>query len=782
MAFKALERSPKKFGFKMNPFAMDRIDQDSFKEEKFDEIFWQTTEISNILSNTQNFQLVTGFPGTGKTVTLLYLRKMINDEFDGTLAVYFGDVSLILVSGDILDEKVHIRDISLNIVSKLWAEYISVIYERDEKELIDEFRHSEKWKKVKTWISKILSSSLKAILASKFGISFEDGDDSSHKEKPLSLNDVLEAVESIKSVSKGRIKKLVFLFDELGEYTKNFFNALSKKGEYNSKIIPYFYTYLKKLKDQKGILIKVAGYADAYQLFIDAGVEDSHLHWESLDPQFKTPNEYYDKLNDFGTLVRNMFLKRMEHFSIISPPLWELESSETKIFEDKTAVERISAFSNFNPRTALNLAENAFNAAIQDVKRGDLNFTTFKLEPEETWKGTLVKYDYIRDAIDYLGKKRSETAGLVLEKYLFGNKFFDRIVERGANYLIIPDILLSINETNAKNTRQCDFIEFFDYLKKTRIVLQYPNIVRNEDLLGRIFGISTCFIYNWLSKYRNTPDIKQLKIYNRKFENLYHKFIRLTAHKEIPEYFEVYPFNQDDVNALFVINDVMGELDEQIKILEKKKQGIDKKLMEDEALTEDEKVGLEMQLRGIREELRKLQKQLEAKQKGVEYVNPSTKDETINEFGQSETEEKLKVELSDEYGKFLTFFNAYPSLVQELAGTTYKIIKELDVDFGIKTQIDLSQSYVKILDEFGRWWILIKKIKSGINIFIDPPNQLESKIYNCFPQLRSELDWQWSQNYPQNTIWIKLRSIKELTNYFKEWKNLFKSAFQRKWD
>ncbi len=771
----------REYGFKINPFSKDRIDPDTFRDENFDKLMCENTEIKRILNNEENFQLITGFPGTGKSITLLTLQHKINSRFDGKFAIYLGDVSLLLASKDLLDENKHMSDISNNIICKIWATYIQVLEEQNRNDLIKKLKHARFWARFKNGVAVFLSNTLRFSIKKKLGIDLSQP--SKIDNSDTSLLDIIEAVREIKELSQNSIKKIFLLFDELGEYTKKF-NLRLKETDSNTRI-PYFYEYLVQLKDQEGIIIKVAGYPDAVKYFSDAGLEDQHMHWESLDPRFSKKSEFDRKMTEFFQLTTAMFLKRVTYYHIDEDPQNKkgeyyfnlIAGGGYMMFKDATVIQRICTFSNFNPRLALNIASEAFMIACTN-ERNDFAFNSKDLQDYTSLKGEILPYDYIKQAVSTDTNSRALAADNVLKKYKFGHKFFNKLAEKGANYFTLPHIETSVKE-NADLIEH--FNKFFESLKKKRLILQYPTFIRIGSESRDILAIDMSFFYHWISTFISTPDLNKYKSYLG-FNKLYKNFIELKSQYKIPEYFIRYDFNEQDLLDLFIIGEEMQDIESRLVELEEEKNKIDQKLINEE-LSENQEGVLEGRLREIRNEIKQVSLKLKKIQKGEEYIDEKISEPESNLYGQMLEEEEAIFQSDDEVERYMKFFEGYPNKVEEMGKILYEYLKSLKKD-DITPEFSIVKSYIKIFDVRDNCWaIILNKLMSGINIHFFTPDNDERQLYNVFPHLQSdEIDWEWSYTYNESgMLWIKIRSIDQIKDHPEEFKKLIYCSFQQNW-
>ncbi len=771
--------SIREYGFKTNPFSKDRVDPDTFNQEKFDKLIYKSPEIMRILQNEENFQLITGFPGTGKTITFLYLQNQVNLEFNGILAVYLGDVSLLLASKDLLDESKHMSDISNNIICRIWATFIQVLQDHEEKDILKKIKHSKFWNKFKKGITAFLSISVRSALKNKLEIDIEDSAKISIPD--TSLRDIIETVKEIKDISQSKVKKIYLLFDELGEYTKKFNKKVAESG-LKAKT-PYFYQYLSQLKDQEGILIKVAGYPDAVKYFSGVGLEHSHMHWESLDPRFFKKAEFNQKMEEFFQLTTNMFLKRVDHFHLnpeISDKKEKLIFSITAgigymMFKDNTAIRRICSFSNFNPRLALNIASEAFMKACS-IERNDFEFNSKDREDYKSLKGVILPYHLIREAI--INKSRELRVEEILSKFLFGNKFFNKLAESGGNFFTLPHIA-SIKEENENNAR--DFTEFFESLKKTRLVLQYPSRIKIKNEQRNLYAIDMEFYYYWFRTFTSRPELADYKKY-KGFDNFYKKCVEKPSHKDIPQHYVIKDFTTEEIQDFFIMGDKMDNLHSKIERLEQEKSRIEKKLSS--FVTDEEEEILLSKQQEIRRKQRKLNGELMKLQNEETYVNNEQPDVSTNLYGETPKEKFASIDSSKESKNVISFFieEGFPKFIEEMGIILYPIISSLTKD-NVVPEFSVVKSYIKVFNtRDNNWYLLIRKTKKALNLYIFTPDQEEHDIFNIFPQLQSnDIEWKWSYSYGKELLWIKLKESKELKSYSKEFHDILLCSFNGEW-
>ena len=68
------------FGLKTYPFDIDRITPSTLDQINLQQEMYFTPEVSDIFKNKEEFQLITGLPGTGKSMTFFALEQRYDVE------------------------------------------------------------------------------------------------------------------------------------------------------------------------------------------------------------------------------------------------------------------------------------------------------------------------------------------------------------------------------------------------------------------------------------------------------------------------------------------------------------------------------------------------------------------------------------------------------------------------------------------------------------------------------------------------------------------------------
>ncbi len=786
------------FGLKNYPFDIDRITPSTLDQIDLQQEMYFTPEVSDIFKNKEEFQLITGLPGTGKSMTFFALEQYYDVELKEKkiLSVYIPNVSNLLVGIDYLDESLHSRDTMKNLINHVWKKFFELTYQKINtdnvfNQILKNIKKYKKRDQFKRWlhgISKIANSILRSFFKNKLDIDFDEID-LAEKIPPLTLKDLLDSINAIAELSENLIKKVFFLIDELGEYTRRFKGELKDKNM-NEEVIPYFYKFLDKLRGHKNILVKVAGYPETIDIFLNMGWQEDHLHLISLDPTFSNETQYKNALEDFYTLVMNMFLKRSYRRLIDPNSDWRFIGEKgLTLFRSKSDIERLCAFCNFNPRYALKIANFALQYALDKEKKEfstnyrktiTLTDPTNELEPVSTpINSYVIKYlNDITNAIMKNANDRNKTGNKIEEKYLIFNDFLETLLINGANHFTFP--MMDQNDPKYQS-----FKSLINDLKKTRLITETQGRVLVGNQYRPLYAINTLYLYSRLNSYTYLKGVNEslsLELSNRnpKFKKIFNTYIIKKSHAEVPYYFQIYDIPKQDILSNFKLEPTEVELKNKINNL--------RNLLDDE--DNEEKIDkLENLIRKHRKELVRLRKLRKEEFKKVQIASEVKEEIEIetNEYGETEIEEELEIETNQflmeqtqipikekSHAKEIAsyFKDSSPNII-EVADNIYKLILS---EFSKERDFDkkLLKSYIAFKKK-NLNFMRIQKLIYSINVFFWLSFSSNRRLYNIFPELRDEeIFWQWNS---AGEFWIKLETPDQIKKYKKSMKKMMRESY-----
>lgn len=759
------------FGLKKTPFDDDRVNANIFEDEGFYDMFYQSPTSSEIISKRDSLQLITGYPGTGKSMALLYVHSKINDDpKDRTLSVYMNNKIVSLVNPeDFMDSQKHLQNTANNIVSKIWVSYMDYLRKHNKEEILKKVRNSGILKKFLGGIYSLAATGLRVLLT-KYG--FKKPKNFNENDVDTSLDDVLNTIKSIQTLSSNFVSQILLIFDDMGEYIKTF-----RLYSNNPKDKPYLVNYIAQLRDADGLLLKIAVYPENYQDFINSGIEDQHLHLVRFDPQFKTARDYQSKIDEFYTLTMNMYLKRYVNYQDKKYTEYGFVDKKLKLFSNSQVIHRICAFSNFNPRTALKIASYAFRLPL--IKEVEYEYEEND-DKRIVLRGSIITQDRILNSLIKSAGDRYGTFSNTLQKFAFGNNFINILGKIGCNYFTLPYLPNDSDEQVILN-----FIQFFEEMKRNRAIFRYPQIQTSGSDWRQLYGVSTLLLYYWYRGFREKggDDLNKMKEIQG-FAKLYDIMAgsKYQSNKGLFDYFKRYDFTIQEVYSSFRINKELNDLGTQLDNLINESKKIDNKL-QDPNLEESKEDELGQKSIEIKREIRRFKKLIKDQRSKQKFVDEKKENLTLDEYGETEKED-----LTDPSGKlgfkvnsieFIKFFKGYSKTAQNCAKKFMKILET------IKKEITIAylRTYIRIYNSSKTSIILIKSLKSGINIYIKTPSRDLNKIYNSFPSLENgEPPWQWSTSYGSSyLLWIKIRNEDMLDTYKKSFLKLINMCIDESW-
>jgi energy-coupling factor transporter ATP-binding protein EcfA2 len=806
------EYSAQDFGFKMPPFDFDKLDDPiEFETNQLYDVVYQSQEISQILhSQDWQFNLICGYPGTGKSTILLTFQHIINHEFlkNGFLAVYYHIVSSLLVPDDVLDEKKHLMQLYRNLIGEIW-DTLFILLEKtyskhkdngegkaaDEiKKIIGKIERHNNWNKVKSFVKKI---SVKLEIFDKVRVGI--GGESNQKDIDCSIDDVVNSIDAIKEITDNKVKKVFILFDDLGEYNKRFFDLVRERKGAGIKV-PYVYEFLYVLFNKHCVNIKVASYPEDFPLFLNQNFEPQHIHPIHLDPDFSDEKGYKETIEKFIPLMSNMFLKRIDKFSDKKSdndePLcgyYSYESGQNLLmFENEEIIKKIAGFSNFNPRIALRIAKNAFICAVGTPRT---DFVSVKKPQTEIFlgknqlRGIILNYNKgnkeINTAIDSIATQRYQDVKTVFNNNPEGLKivesFIELLLNNGANYFTVPSI--SSKDTDSNEFFKL-FLDVFRLLeKRCRVLLRYRGMRGAFSEARSVYGLDSLLLYHYLSKTQNRDDLKSLSL---------ELTLMLKQFTERPyNYFKVYDLSYRDIQDLFTTKDDQKTFLKQREDLEKERNEINIKL-DDSRISSAEEMKLNSRLGEIRKKLREITTKMELiTQPLLSTAVPNGIQGDPNEYGETSQGERIGAaqlynlgaspqisETSDERiskyeTNFMKFFKNYPTNTKEIASSLFGMLKTTLLKSSEITMYPTG-SYIRILKQ-QNWIITIAGIQSGINVFLDLNFYNNQQLFSKYDEFQKiDIEWTWSSQFKSSgCLWMKLRSVEKFTKNNRSIKSIF---------
>ncbi len=786
------------FGLKRYPFEIDRITPSTLDQTDLQQEMYFTPEVSDIFKNKEEFQLITGFPGTGKSMTFFALEQEYDKNLkeENILSVYIPNVSNLLVGIDYLDEKLHSKDTMKNLINHVWKKFFELTFRKKDSDNIFHqiLRNIKKYKKrgkFKRWLhglSNIANSLLRSFFKNKIEIDFDEID-LEEKIPPLTLKDLLDSINTITELSENLIRKVFFLIDEVGEYTRRFKNELKDKNM-NEETIPFFFKFLDKLRGHSTILVKVAGYPETIDIFLNMGWQEDHLHLISLDPTFSNETLYKKALDEFFTLVLNMFLKRSYRRLIDPNSDWRLIGEKgLTLFRSKSDLERLCAFCNFNPRYALKLANFALQYALDKEKKDFstnyrkpiiLTDPTNELEPVSTpINSYVIKYlSDVSNAITKIANDRNKTGNKIEEKHPMFNNFIELLLINGANHLTYP--VMDQNEPKYQSFKSL----IYD-LKKTRFITETQGKVLVGNQYRSLYAINTLYLYSRLNSYTYVKGVNEslsseLSIKYPKFRKIFNTFITKKSHADVPDYFQIYDILKQDILTDFKLEPTEMKLKYKIQNLRNR--------LDDED-NEEKMEKLEKLIKTTRRELVLLRKSRKEELREVQIADEVGDEIEIetNEYGETEIEDEIEIEVDralteknnipvkkiSHANEIASYFkDSAPKIIKVATNIYNLILSEFSKDKDFKSK--LFKSYIAFKKK-NLNFMRIQKLIYSINVFFWLSFSSNRKLYSIFPELRDEkIFWQWNS---AGEFWIKLETPVQFKKYKKSLKKMMRESY-----
>jgi len=796
-------------GFHFGPFEIDRVNLENFEEEKIYEMLYVSQRISEILSNRDQFQIIIGYPGTGKTLVLLSLRKDVNEGFleDNTkeMAVYIDLVEDLTNIKDWGNEKEHKQLFNRKIITEITKTFLLLLQNKIEKfksennkakikeikSILTKFQGHPTWNKIK----KIMKLILKTTTVNAFKKMNIDLDSSSiDNPESAGTKDISELIESIVESSDHKINKIILLFDEIGEYTKNWYTR--QKKEINSSEFPPIFDILFAIKNKSNVKSKVSCYVENYEMFLNYGFEHSHLHPTFLDPDLKSDEDFKNEMEDYAALLKNMTLKRIEKLSL--PEFIENDIPYIKLvsdtpdnpkyalIEEEKYLDAVAFISNFNPRISLEFLKRAWDLA-KSRENSVISFPKDASRPE----GYVIAYNTgnknLKKALGIVSDGRERGLRALIDSSPIAEKFFMYLLLNGANYFTVPKKSALSEDTSPIYKDFKELVEKFIYPR--RVFLSYQTTINYQNELRALYGIESRFLLSVISKFKDREELKQSADFQR-LKNNYTQYYHRLKH-----YFHTYHVTLEDIESGFQLHSEIATIKSQINELNKELKEISFKL-NSPTITDEEEIKWMDRERDLRRQIRALNAKKEEikveseKQEELmrneydakEYIDTYGKSEigemyiedkiyeetkeilTEEETGISEEDktEELSYKLKGIKDKYLFQYKSSNERVKNIAEALFEALVKTGF-IKRKNQFNFTSSYIKIAPPNKKSWywrIIFSKTRTQLNLFLDSKEFDELQVYT---------NWDMSHyagNYLCKLVFYNIKDYQKFHPYF----------------